>query len=307
VVEAASDRRRGRRGGLDPVAAMVLATLLWGATFVIVRDALTRVSPVALVAVRFAAAAIVLGAIAALRRRPLDRHTLIGGVFTGTLTAGGYLFQAIGLTATSAGTSAFLTCAGTLAAGVFAWPLLGERPNATLAIGLLMAAAGSALLSLRGGFAIGPGEAWTLAGAVIYALQIVAVARWAPRADPVVLTGLQAATTAAVLLPFAGSPARVFAAFDPADALRVAYLVLAGSVTAPLLQVLAQRTLPAARIGLLFALEPVFALVFAITVGGERFVPRWWLGAALIVVAVLLVEWRASRGATLPPATSGTG
>lgn len=296
---------------------MVVATLLWGATFVIARDALARIRPTALVGLRFAAAAVVLGAVAAVRRargdgpaRGLDRETLIGGVATGALTAGGYLFQAIGLTSTAAGTSAFLTCAGTLAAGLFAWPLLGERPNRTLAAGLAMAAAGSALLSLRGGFTLGRGELWTLLGAVTYALQIVAVARWMRRADrapdPVLLTALQAATVAACLLPFAGPLVGLIGGIGPADALRLAYLVLAGSVMAPLLQVLAQRTLPAARIGLLFALEPVFALVFAIAFGGERFVARWWLGAALIVAAVVRVEWRAARAATTPPATSGS-
>lgn len=60
----------------------------------------------------------------------------------------------------------------------------------------------------------------------------------------------------------------------------------------------AQRTLSAGRIGLLFALEPVFALAFAATVGAERYAGRWWSGAALILIAVTLVEgyaaWRAS-------------
>ena len=68
--------------------------------------------------------------------------------------------------------------------------------------------------------------------------------------------------------------------------------MVAGSTLAPLLQVFAQRTLAAGRIGLLFALEPVFALVFALTLGGERFDIRWWAGAALILLAVALVEWR---------------
>jgi len=57
-----------------------------------------------------------------------------------------------------------------------------------------------------------------------------------------------------------------------------------------LLQVYAQRTLPAGRMGLLFALEPVFALLFAVTLGAERFEPRWWLGAGLILGAVVMVE-----------------
>ena len=77
---------------------------------------------------------------------------------------------------------------------------------------------------------------------------------------------------------------------------RFAYLVLAGSTVAPLLQVLAQRVLPPGRIGLLFALEPVFALLFALTLGGEQFIARWWLGAALILAAVVLVEWRPATG-----------
>ena len=294
------------RAHLHPVLGMVLATLLWGATFVVARDALAHLAPLPLVAVRFAGAALLLGIIALARRRPIDRATVQGGLITGVLTAGGYLFQAIGLTETSAGSSAFLTCAGTLLAGVFAWPLLGQRPTRLMAAGLALAAAGAALLSLRSGLSLGPGEAWTLLGAAIYALQIVAVARWAPRADPVALTALQSLAAAACLLPFSGGAVGQLRGLPPADWARVGYLFAAGTVVAPLLQVMAQRTLAPGRIGLLFALEPVFALAFAVTIGAERFVARWWLGSALILSAVLVVEWRAARGATTPTATGGS-
>lgn len=285
---------------------MVVATLLWGATFVVLRESLTGLTPVALVATRFGAAALVFALVMLVRRRPVDRATLAGGVVTGLLTAGGYLFQAIGLTATSAGTSAFLTCAGTLLAALFAWPLLRQRPGAWLSAGLLLATAGSALLSLRDAWRVGPGEAWTLLGAVLYGLQIVAVARWVNRVDPVALAGLQAAVVTACTLPFAGDLAGQLRSLDGPGWARLAYLAGCGSVLAPLLQVLAQRTLAPGRIGLLFALEPVFALGFAITIGGERFVLRWWIGAILILCAVVLVEWREGRSpaATTPPATA---
>jgi drug/metabolite transporter (DMT)-like permease len=281
---------------------MIVATLLWGATFVVLRDSLQGLAPAAVVTVRFAAAALVFGAIALARRRTPDRATVVGGAVSGLATAGGYLFQAIGLTATSAGSSAFLTSAGTLLAGLFAWPLLGRPPDARLGLGLAVALAGSALLSLRSGLVLGPGEAWTLVGAALYALQIVAVAHWAPRSDPVALTGIQALVTALVTWPLAGDLARPLAALDAAGWARLGYLALCGSVIAPLLQVLAQRTLEPGRVGLLFALEPVFALAFALAVGGERFVARWWAGAALILAAVMMVEWRAVRAA--PPAMS---
>lgn len=77
---------------------------------------------------------------------------------------------------------------------------------------------------------------------------------------------------------------------------RLAYLALAGSVIAPLLQVIAQRTLSAGRVALLFALEPVFGLLFALTLGGERYAPSWWLGALLIFCGVLRAEWPGRAG-----------
>jgi drug/metabolite transporter (DMT)-like permease len=287
---------------------MVVATLLWGATFVVLRDSLTRITPAALVGSRFGAAALWFALVALVRRRPIDRAALAGGAGTGLLTAGGYLFQAIGITTTSAGTSAFLTSAGTLLAALFAWPLLRQRPSPWLGAGLALAMAGSALLSLRGAWTVGVGEAWTLLGAVLYALQIVEVARWAPRTDALSLAGVQAAVVAGCTLPFAGDLPAQWRSLDGPGWGRLAYLAVCGSVLAPLLQILAQRTLSAGRIGLLFALEPVFALVFAVTVGGERFVGRWWTGAALIVCAIVLVEWREARSgaAKSPPATAGS-
>jgi len=282
-----------------PVFGMVVATLLWGATFVVVRDSLGALAPAAVVTTRFGAAAALFAVVLLARRRPLGRATLVGGVVTGVATAGGYLFQAIGLLSTSAGSSAFLTSAGTLLAALFAWPILRQRPTPWLALGLMVALLGSALLSLRGGWTLGPGEAWTLLGAAIYALQVVGLAHWAPRGDPLAITGIQAAVAALCTLPFAGDLAGQLAALDGAGWARMAYLVACGSVTAPLLQVLAQRTLSPGRVGLLFALEPVFALGFALAVGGERFVPRWWAGAALILAAVVMVEWReAARSPT---------
>jgi drug/metabolite transporter (DMT)-like permease len=284
---------------------MVAATLLWGATFVASRDLLRSIGPVELVAVRFSAAAVVFALVLLVRGRTRGTRAvggtagaasgaaaLTGGAISGLLGAGGYLFQAVGLTRTSAGSSAFLTCVGTVFAALFAWPLLGQRPSGALVFGMALALLGSLLLSSGGGFAVGPGEAWTLAGAVVYALQIVAVAHWAPRADALLLTAIQTAVVALVLLPFAGHAPAQLSSLGAAGLWRLAYLALAGSLIAPLLQVVAQRSLSAGRIALLFALEPVFGLVFALTLGGERFAPHWWLGAALILSGVLRVEWR---------------
>lgn len=283
-----------RRDETAALAAMVAATLLWGGTFVAIRDSVGALPPATLVCGRFGVAALIFAAVVALRRRPVAPRDVWAGVGAGALMLAGYFLQAEGLRTTSAGSSAFLTCTGTLFAAFFAWPLLRQRPGPVLIAGIALALAGSGLLSLREDLRLGRGELLTLLGAVFFALQVVALGRLAPGADPVVLTGAQAATVALVLAPFARGATAAFAALDAADWSRFAYLAVAGSTIAPLLQVLAQRRLPPGRIGLLFALEPVFALLFALTMGAERFEPRWWLGAAMILSAVLLVEWRAA-------------
>ena len=219
------------------LAAMVGATLLWGGTFVAIRDSVAAVPPATLVAWRFAAAGVLFALVLLVRRRRPAQHDVAGGLLSGVLMVGGFYFQAIGLRTTAAGTSAFLTCAGTLLAAFWAWPLLRQRPGGRLIAGIALAMAGAALLSLRAGFALGVGELWTLAGAALFALQIVGVSRYAAGADPVALVCVQSFTAAAILMPFAGSPRAAAELFVGGDRLRFIYLAVAGSTLAPLLQV----------------------------------------------------------------------
>lgn len=285
------------------VAAMVGATLLWGGTFVAIRDVVRDLSPVALVGARFTVATALMAVVALVRRRAPDRASLVVGLGNGLFMCGSFSLQALGLRSTSAGSSAFLTCTGTLFAALHAWLLLRQRPGRAVAAGIALALAGSALMSLDGALHLGRGELITLAGASLYAMEVVWTARGVRGADPLSVVGVQSAVIALLLAAPARGAFAALPSLGAATAWRFGYLAVAGSAIAPLLQVSAQRHVPAARIGLLLALEPVFALVFALTLGGERFVPRWWAGAALILIAVAAVEWRAAS-TTRPSASS---
>ena len=153
-----TSRWHAERAGL---AAMLGATLLWGGTFVVIRDSVRALDPVTLVFLRFTAAAVLLATITVFLRPRFDRAAWIGGVLGGLCAAAGYLCQAIGLQSTTAGTSAFLTCMGTLFAALFAWPLLAQRPSGLLLVGIALALAGSALLPAEGALELGAGEIWT--------------------------------------------------------------------------------------------------------------------------------------------------
>ena len=289
------------------VLCMVGATLLWGATFVVTRDALAAIPAVTLVLARFVTAGVLMTGVAVLLGRRFTRDAWIAGVVSGPFVAGCYALQASGLTGTSAGSSAFLTAAGTLLLAVFAWIGLGQRPGRIVVLGIALALAGSALLSWREGLQFGRAELVTLLGAASYAVALVVVAARIDRVDPIAVTAVQTLVAALVLVPFVPGPPDPGALLTGPNLWRFLYLALAGSVIAPLLQVTAQRALPSARIGILVALEPVFALLFAVVFGAERFGPRWWAGAAIILFAVLIVEGRSSSsasGSSSRPATS---
>jgi drug/metabolite transporter (DMT)-like permease len=181
-----------------------------------------------------------------------------------------------------------------LFAAFYAWALLRQRPAPSLLAGIALALAGSALMSLDGALHLGRGEMLTLAGASLYALQIVWIARHSESLEPLSVVTVQVVVVALLLAPFAGDVRAAYGALRGVGWLQFGYLAVAGSSIAPLLQVRAQRRLSPGRVGLLFALEPVFALLFALTLGEERFAGRWWAGAGLILAAVLLVEWRAA-------------
>src|SRR3954471_24945071 len=84
--------------------ALALVAMVWGATFVMVKDALTDVSPVLFLGLRFSAATIALGILYAMKRGRSGTSTRsgwMGGVVTGALLYVGYLFQTLGLRLTT--------------------------------------------------------------------------------------------------------------------------------------------------------------------------------------------------------------
>ena len=197
---------------------------------------------------------------------------------------------------------AFLTCAGTLMAALFAWPLIGQRLSRELVAGLALAFAGSALLSLRDGRR--SAAARSSRSSARPSTRCRSSRSRSSRRPP---TRSRSRSGSRSSWPACSCRSRATrcrrSARSTAPRGRFAYLADRGQHARAAVQVWAQSVLSAGRIALLFALEPVFALVFALTLGAERFATRWWIGALLILSAVVIVEWRAATS-TRPPANS---
>ncbi len=265
--------------------------LIWGATFVVVQNALDIVGPLTFVAWRFVLAAAVLGGLFWRRMGGLTRADVLAGSWLGVFMTGGYIFQTIGLQTTSSAKAAFITGLSVVIVPVLATLLLRRPPGRAPIVGIVLATVGLAALTLNRDLSIQRGDLWVLACAMMFALHIVGVSHFSPRHDTIRLTLVQivvvmvlgTASAFAFERPTLTLPANTWGA--------IAFTGVVATALVFSLQVHVQRFTTPTHTALLFSLEPVFAAFFGWWWAGELLGPREWIGCGLILGGMLVAEF----------------
>jgi drug/metabolite transporter (DMT)-like permease len=283
-------------GVLWPHAAVLVAAVLFGTTFVVVRDAVAEVAVVPFLAVRFLVGAAVLAPFALAPRHvgagadagvvPADAGVARAGVVCGLVLLAGYLFQTVGLQYTTAPVSAFVTYLLVVIVPLISSVVLRRPPGRATLTGVVVAAVGLLLLTGEGA-GLGRGELLTLGCAVAFAVHIVLLAELAPRHDTVRLTAVQllvVGTLCVVPGAFLGGYA-----FPREAWLAAAFTGAAASALAFSLQVWGQRRVGPTRTSLLLMLEPVAAAALG-HVTGEPLGVRGLGGGLLILAGIAAAE-----------------
>jgi len=268
---------------------LLLATAMWGTSFVAVKTALAYATPMAFLAVRFGLAALLLAP--GTRFLPLPRgRELWGGLLLGALVATGFVSVTLGLVVTTPARSAFIVSLSSVLAPVMAFAVLRRRPGWLAVAALGLAALGVYLLTAPESGGLNRGDVVTLICAVCFGGQIVAVTELARSSEPRRLVWIQIAATALL----AGVAALVFEqpriAWTAEFAGALAWTVVFASTGSFLLQAYAQRYMSSARAALIFCFEPLIAAMTSWLVLGERLSPVQWLGGALILVGMVAAE-----------------
>jgi drug/metabolite transporter (DMT)-like permease len=274
---------------------LLVVCILWGSTFVVVKDAVERMPVMDFLAWRFAIAAL---AMALLRPRAvasLSPAARRRGVVLGLALAAGYVAQTFGLERTPATVSGFITGLFVVFTPLCSGLLLRRRVGAMAWFAVAVATGGLALLSLRG-LSIGTGEAITLLCAVSFALHIVGLGEWSTSADAYGLAVVQLATVAVVSIVVA-APDSLGPPPDAGAWGAIMLTSLAATAFGFFGQTWAQSHLPPTRAAVVMTMEPVFAGVFGVAVGGDRLGVRTVVGALLVLAAMYLVELGPRHGA----------
>ena len=288
---------------------LLCVTVVWGTTFAIVHDTTKGLPPLALVALRFSIAALALLP-TLLRRNVLRRDLLSRGLGLGVLLFPGFALQTLGLARTTPARAGFITGLYVVIVPIL-MRMLGDRVSRRTVGAVIVSVSGLAVLSWgpsltsleksafeRGLPHLETGDRLVFLCAIVYAVHLIAVSRWAKDLPSMPLSAIQLGVVGVL----SWICAALFEGGVPVPSSRdwwpLLYLALLCTVVAFTLMMKAQPHTTPTRASLIYSLEAVFAAIFSWIWLGEVPSASVWIGGGLMLAAVLMVESAAPQAST---------
>ena len=277
--------------------ALGFTALIWGATFVVVKDALADVSVFIYIAVRFALAAVVMAIFFRHSLRGLTRSSIWAGAQIGFFMFAGYAFQTTGLKFTSPSKAAFITGSSVVIVPLLLAVFSRRRVHKWIWAGALAALAGLYFLTVppEGFGGLNRGDPLVFGCAVMFAVHMIFISRYIAQHSVGALAVVQVATTAilaTIALPLLSATGVERPRWVWSCTLVFAVLITALGSTAFgfSAQTWAQQYTSPTHTAILISLEPVFAALTSWLLAREHLGGRILLGGALIFAGILLAE-----------------
>ncbi|PLR99684.1 DMT family transporter [Bacillus sp. T33-2] len=280
--------------------SLLLVALIWGATFVLVQNAIAFLEPFSFNAVRFTAAALLLAVWLLLFQRnqlaALNWRSILAGATLGFWLFIGYASQTIGLLYTTSSKAGFITGLSVVMVPLFAMAFFKYRPGWNTIAGVAAAAIGLYFLTMTDITALNKGDGFVFVCAIAFAVQILLTGKYSSKFPTLLLTVIQIATVAGL----SGLSAMVFEdwkkAFQPEVifSVKVMSALVVTAVFATALAFLAQTAFQkyttATRVALIFAMEPVFAAITGYIWADELLSASALFGCLLIFAGMVFAE-----------------
>ncbi len=272
--------------------ALLLATLIWGSSFIIMKDALDDITTFYLLAVRFTGAFVLLGLVFWKKWKYINKDVVFAGFVMGTALIAAYAFQTFGLIETTPGKNAFLTAGYCILVPFLFWLISGTRPDKFNVIAAILCIVGIGLVALDDNLSIGRGDLLTLVCCIFYALHIVVSAQYTRTMDVMLLTIWQFffAAVWSWAMAFLFEPPLQVADMSTEIWLVLGYLCVFATAGALGLQTFGLKYTSPSAGALLLSLESVFGVIFSIMVGAEAITVRLLIGFAVIFFAIVVSE-----------------
>ncbi len=307
LVEATSSTRslqspEERQRKLRANVLLIVVTLIWGSSFLIVQNTLTLIGPFTYLAMRFGFAVLALVLLFRKRLMHITYSELAAGSIIGLFLFATYAFQTVALQYSTTSKVGFISGMYVPLVAILAIPLLKQKPTMGGMLGIVLSTLGLILVSTKNSLQItfGPGELLALACAFTSALHVISISKFAPKADAINLTVVQIAIV--VLLSLVAMPITKEPFSMPLFAVWGSALFLGVVATAFCLVVMnwVQQFVSGTKAAMFYALELVWVSVFG-RFAGDNLSLLGWIGCASILSSMVVGELRLSSIVNVPP------
>lgn len=271
---------------------LVLVTLFWGVSYLMMDVSLEELGPFNLNAMRFLIAFFVAGALSFKKLIHVNKTTLLYSAAVGLALLFVYIGATFGVLYTSLSNAGFLCALTVVLTPVFGFLFLKQKPGKKLGIVVFMALCGIALLTLGGPLRPNWGDLLCIMCAVAYAIDLLVTeaAVQKEEVDAFQLGVFQLGFTGFFMLALCLIFETPALPHTPKVWWAVLVLSIFSTGLAFIVQAVAQQYTSASHVGVIFALEPVFSGIAAYFVAGEVLTPKAYLGAVLLVSSLFVME-----------------
>lgn len=279
------------------VIALLGVCFTWGAAFVLMKDAIEKQPYMDFLAVRFTLAAVAMFVLRPKLASKFQKGDIKIGLLLGVILSFGYITQTIGLELTTAATSGFLTGLYVIFTPIMAWIFFKTKLTGKLAIAAILSIVGMAVFTgAASSIEFQIGQIWLVVCAVLYGLHILLLGKYGHGRNAYRFAMVQIAAVAVICWGFALQDG--YQAPPSSDVwIAIIFTAVLSTAAAFWIQTWAQTLLDASRAALIMTSEVVFTAIIAIAAGQEPITIAVTLGGALMLGAMLIVEWPSKKNA----------
>ncbi|WNS76258.1 DMT family transporter [Bacillus sp. DTU_2020_1000418_1_SI_GHA_SEK_038] len=274
---------------------MFFVTICWGSSYLFMKMGLDTLSEFNLIALRFGLAFLLAAALFYRRLRHVDRETLKFSIILGSILFLIFTMLTYGLKTTTTSNAGFLVSLTVIFVPILNTFVFKNKIDLNLKLSILIALTGIAFLTVQLPFHVLPGDLLCVMCAFLYAIHIIITGHAAPKVDTLNLGIIQLGVAGFWGLLFSVIFENPVLPSTKEGWISILALSILCSALGFIIQTVAQKYTSAARTGLIFSLEPVFAALFGYLFIQEIMSGKEFFGAFLVLFSIVFTTIRREK------------
>ncbi|TCK60916.1 DMT family transporter [Seleniivibrio woodruffii] len=273
-------------------SSLLFISLIWGSTFIVIKQTVELFEPITFVGLRFSLALAIMMVFCYFRRELFSIPLLKDGIKLGFTLFLVFTFQTLALKYATATEVGFLTGTYVLFVPILSAVFLKKNPHLFSWIGVLLSAAGMLMITVADSINLSGGQILALANAFFIGVQIILTDKYSRKYDAMLLTTVQIGVVAVMSMLYS-------LMFENPDFSQlkhpfVFWSLLFNATVATVfcffIQTAMQKYTTPTKAAIMFTMEPISSAFFSFFIGGEVLKLKQYMGAAFIVIAILVAE-----------------